>query len=394
MYHLFAVTVPGLEPFVQQELAGLGLVFAKSSEAAIESNAAGEAREDAGGVAFDASLTDLYRANLHLRSANRIVARLGDFYAAAFSELRKKASRLSWEEFLRPGQPVAIRVTCHKSKLYHSAAVAERIAGAIEDRLKKPSELVKFDPDAAQIPQLILVRLVHDHCTISVDTSGPLLNRRGYRLETAKAPLRETLAAGLLLASGWDPACALIDPFCGSGTIPIEAALLARRIAPGKNRRFAFMDWPQFSSKVWRSQVAKAVALERPLPAPILASDRDAGAIRIAQANAERAGVLGDIQFSCRAFSAIEPPAGNPGWMITNPPYGVRVSPTQDLRNLYTQLGTVLRALCPDWKLGMLCSSDLLSGHTRLHFERTLPLINGGIAVKYYMGSVPTNPVV
>ena len=390
-YPLFAVTVPGLEPFTQAELMAFGI---KSRLPQVKNNnLPGEPHEEAGGVEFVASLSDLYRANLHLRTANRILARLGDFYAAAFSELRKKAARLPWELYLKPGQPVTLRVTCHKSRLYHSDAVAERIAGAIEDHFGKPVPVVK--PGAANehvkrdmLPRLVIVRLVHDQCTISLDTSGELLHRRGYRLETAKAPLRETLAAGLLLAAGWDAAAPLIDPFCGSGTIPIEAALMARRIAPGKNRHFAFMDWPGFDSTLWQTVYAEALAGEQPSPGIIQASDRDAGAIRMAQANAERANVLADIQFSCRAFSAIEPPAGT-GWIVTNPPYGVRViSPSHDLRDLYTALGDVLRSLCPGWQTGILCASDFLAGHTRLQFERSLPLVNGGLPVKFFVGRV------
>jgi putative N6-adenine-specific DNA methylase len=383
-YSLYAVTAPGLESFTQDELAGLGITAHPAQPAQVEP---GDGREESGGVAFDGGLDDLYRANLHLRTASRILARLGDFDAAVFSELRKKASRLNWEEFLNPGQPAALRVTCHKSKLYHSGAVAERVAGAIADRLGKPPELVKFDEAAAPLPQLVIVRLVRDHCTISIDTSGSLLHRRGYRLETAKAPLRETLAAGLLLASGWDPACPLLDPFCGSGTIPIEAALLARRIAPGKTRRFAFMEWPNYDSSRWQDQLARGSELELPGSGLIQASDRDAGAVRIAQANAERAGVSGDIQFDCRAVSAVQPPAGQ-GWVVTNPPYGLRVKGGRDLRDLYAQFGNVLRVHCPGWTVGMLCSTDYLAGHARIRFERSLSLLNGGVPVKFFVGKV------
>jgi putative N6-adenine-specific DNA methylase len=286
-----------------------------------------------------------------------------------------------------------LRVTCRKSRLYHSDAVAREVVKAISSRLgrlttKVPvvSPLVKFD-SASPPPQLVVVRLAQDLCTLSLDTSGELLHRRGYRLETAKAPLRETLAAGLLLAAGWDAVSPLLDPFCGSGTIAIEAAMLARRIAPGKNRRFAFMDWPGYDPNLWNEVLSRAVQSEISSPAIIQASDRDAGAIRIAQANAGRANLLECIQFSCQAFSAIQPPPG-PGWVVTNPPYGVRVSPAHDLRNLYTHLGDVLRTLCPGWRTGILCSSDFLAGHTRLPFDRSIPLVNGGIAAKFYTGYV------
>ena len=206
-------------------------------------------------------------------------------------------------------------------------------------------------------------------------------------METAKAPLRETLAAALLLASGWDGQAALLDPFCGSGTIPIEAALMAGRIAPGKKRNFAFMGWPGYDSKLWSALLKEAVAAERPAPAIIRGSDRDAGAVRIAQANAERAGVLERIEFTCRAFSAVDPLPG-PGWMVTNPPYGVRVSAANDLRSLYAQLGNVLRAGFRGWELGMLCSDRVLAGQTQLPFEEPLRLLNGGIPVGFYRARV------
>jgi putative N6-adenine-specific DNA methylase len=384
MYRLFAVTQPGFEPLVHRELLSMGLTTpAQSPE-----NKHPTLVELGGGVEFDAALTDLYSANLYLRTPNRVLCRLGQpFETTAFADLRKKAAHLPWHQFLRPGQPVAIRVTCHKSKLYHSDGVAERIAGAIGDCLKQPAPLVKADDEADGSPQLVVARIDHDLCTLSIDTSGAMLHRRGYRLATAKAPLRETLAATLLLAAGWKPDSPLIDPFCGSGTIPIEAALLARRVAPGKNRHFAFMDWPNFDAALWKTLVEQAVAGELAAGGPILASDRDAGAIKMAQENAQRAGVSDSISFNCQAFSAIQPPA-TPGWMITNPPYGVRVSSGNDLRNLYAQLGNVLHTLCPGWQVGILCNSSYLMGHTHLNFSRQIHLVNGGIPVKFFIGRV------
>jgi putative N6-adenine-specific DNA methylase len=380
-YRLFAVTAPGLEPYTAAELAALGM----SPLPTVSTAGPGEAKEESGGLEFEASTTDLYRTNLMLRTANRIIFRLGEFTAVSFPELRKKAERLPWESVLKPGQPVAIRVTCHKSKLYHSDGVAERVAGAIADHLGKVSPVQKFDENVSPLPQLIIVRFNHDTCTISADTSGELLHRRGYRLETAKAPLRETLAAGLLMAAGWDASSPLLDPFCGSGTIAIEAALKARRIAPGKNRRFAFMDWPDYDEKKWKHILSRAGSLEVHPNVPIFASDRDAGAIEIAQKNAERAGVLDLIQFDCKAVSAVEPPT-NAGWVITNPPYGVRVSPDRDLRDLYARLGDVLRKQCPDWNTGILCNSDILIGQTHIRTQEKIRLINGGIPVSLYCG--------
>ena len=256
-----------------------------------------------GGVTFKGDLSALTLANLHLRTASRILARLGNFFhATSFTELQKRASRLPWERFITPGQPISLRVTCHKSKLYHSEAVLKSIATALEERLGQPSPLVKTGSLVdGHPPQLIVVRLFEDKCTVSVDSSGELLHKRGYRQAVAKAPLRETLAAALLMASGWDRTSALLDPFCGSGTIPIEAAMMAHHIPPGLNRHFAFMDWPEYDGAVFpvpesaatklnQSSTIKNNSGQAQIPT-IQASDRDAGAIKMANENAERAGV-------------------------------------------------------------------------------------------------------
>jgi putative N6-adenine-specific DNA methylase len=361
----FAVAAPGLEPILLQELQALGL----------------SAQAEAGGVSFRSDLAGLYRANLQLLTASRILARLGNFfYATSFEQLEARAARLPWERFLSPGRPVELRVTCHRSRLYHSGAVAGSISKAIAARLGRPSP-------AGQDPQLVVVRLAENRCTISIDSSGELLHRRGYRQAVARAPLRETLAAALLLSSGWDLASPLLDPFCGSGTIPIEAARMALGIPPGSGRRFAFMDWPGYEPLRWSALLAEA----RPHPAAaglvIQASDRDAGAVRMAGENAERGGVAGAIEFSCRAISAITPPAG-PGWIVTNPPYGTRLSGGGDLRDLYARLGQVLRRCCPGWGALILCSDPALLGQTRLGLETGLALRNGGIRVYVGRGRV------
>ncbi len=374
MEQFFAVSTPGLEPFVAQELHQLGLMGGDESGSPYEP----------GGIEFQGSLHDVYRANLYLRAASRVLVRLGRFYVAEFAELRRKAGRLHWENYLAPEQPIALRVTCQKSRLYHETAVAERVAGAIGDRLGNPPPVRKYQEDSGNdLPQLIVVRLFDNLCTISMDSSGALLHRRGYRLATAKAPLRETLAAAMVMASGWDKTSPLLDPFCGSGTIPIEAALLAGRIPPGFHRRFAFMDWPHFDSKVWEKLLADtAQAIVSDIP-KIIGSDRDEGAIRAAQTNAERAGLAGHIEFSRRAISAIDPPSG-PGWVITNPPYGVRVSQSNDLRNLYAQFGKVMRAKCPGWRVTLICDRVQMIRNTGLDFDKGIPTMNGGLKVRLF----------
>jgi putative N6-adenine-specific DNA methylase len=387
---LYAVCAPGLEPYLAQEMRQIGLDTFIGEHPNIAANTE-TTIEDSGGIEFKGGLEAIYTANYHLRIANRILLRLGDFHAISFIELRKKARHLSWSTWLKPGQPIVLRVTCRKSRLYHSDAVAERVAGAIQDHLGKTSPVLSATEYLEnEMAQLVVVRINNDHCTISLDTSGAPLHRRGYRLATAKAPLRETLAAGMLMASGWDTTSPILDPFCGSGTIPIEAALLARQIPPGVSRKFAFMNWKGFKPSGWqmtqKSNTTKSILSNHPV---ILASDRDAGAIQSAQANAQRGGVDADITFTCQAVSAISPPDGR-GWIVANPPYGLRIHSNHDLRDLYAQMGNVFRRKCAGWNFAILCSDGLLMAQMQLPINQQLPLTNGGIRVKLAIGVIPS----
>ncbi len=385
MEKIFIVSAPGIENVTFQELIKFGL--AQPEHLLEQSNLNYVEREDeiVGGIEIAGDHAEIYQANLYLRTASRVLVRLGDFHAAAFSELRRKSALLPWERFILPGQPVCIRTTCRKSRLYHSTAVSREITMAIQDRLGKPSGIVPCSDDG--YTQLVVARLFNDHCTISIDSSGALLHRRGYRLASAKAPLRETLAAAMLLASGYDGSSPFLDPFCGSGTLPIEAALLSAQIPPGNNRQFAFMKWPEFKADIWQKLLDQHHN-QSSHPAPIiLGSDRDAGAIRLAQANAERAGVASIVQFSCKAVSAIEPTGT--GWVVTNPPYGLRIQSNHDLRNLYAQFGHVLRRVCPGWRLGVLCNDLRLLGQIGFSLDTNLKWINGGLQVRFALGQVP-----
>jgi putative N6-adenine-specific DNA methylase len=231
--------------------------------------------------------------------------------------------------------------------------------------------------------------VARDVCTVSADTSGALLHRRGYRQAVAKAPLRETLAAAMLLGSDWPGTVPLIDPMCGSGTIPIEAALLARRIAPGLGRVFAFHRWPGFDASAWNRLVAEARRNELPAsPVAIRASDRDAGAVEAARANAQRAGVGPDVEIDRRSISAIEP-TGNAGWVVTNPPYGLRVAEADSVRDLYAALGNVLRTRFRGWKLAMLSPGESLERQVGVALQQRFATANGGIPVRLVTGEVP-----
>ncbi len=366
---IYAVTAPGLEPLAAAELRQLGLTPTAT---------------EPGGVSFDGTLTDVARANLHLRTASRVLVRLGGFHVRALGELERKAGHLPWRDWLPAGAAVSVRVTSRKSRLFHQKAVAERVLAA------SGGKATGDDGDAEEAQgQLVIVRLLRDDAIISLDSSGPLLHRRGYRLASAKAPLRETLAAALLLDSGWNPTEPLLDPFCGSGTIAIEAALLARRIPPGLGRDFSFRRWLAWRPADWAAlcDAAREQSLPR-APASISASDRDAGAIAAARANAERAGVAEDIAFRHAALSSFAPPAG-PGRVVTNPPYGVRVSERGDLRDLYARLGQVARDRLAGWRITMLLPVAPLERETGLAFTQSLRTRNGGLAVRVAHAAVP-----
>jgi putative N6-adenine-specific DNA methylase len=324
-----------------------------------------------GGVRFVGDRAAVWEANLRLRTASRVLVRVASFRARTFFELERHAGRIGWGDWLAPGVVPVFEVTSRKSKLYHQRGIAERLARAV-------------GPDRAggEGEQLLVVRAVRDVFTVSVDSSGELLHRRGYRQEVAKAPLRETLAAALLLALEWNGSVPLVDPFCGSGTIPIEAALLARDIAPGAGRGFGFERWPGHDAARFTALRNALAAAARPAVATIVrGSDRDAGAVRAARENAARAGVAADVSFREAALSSLEAP-GSEGLLLTNPPYGVRVGDEAGLRDLFAALGRLARERLPHWTIAMLSANPALEAATGLRWVEHFRTSNGGIPVR------------
>jgi len=379
---LFAVIQPGLEDLCAAELAGLDV---------------GPCVTHPGGVAFSGEIGDVARVNLHSSVATRVLVRVGEFRAPGFPELHAHAARLAWERFIPDARPprVVVHVTAHKSRLYHTVGIAERVVRGIGERLGAAPELLAPEDDDADAAvdegraqaTRIHVRIERDRCTVSVDSSGEPLHRRGYRLSLARAPLRPTLAAALLRAAAWAPDEPLLDPMCGSGTIVLEAARRACGRPPGGDRGFAFAAWPGFAGADALARARAQVASAAAAPAAIVGSDRDAGAIEAARANARRAGVAGDVTLAQRSLSACEPPTG-PGLVISNPPYGVRVGKPGQLRDLYAQIGHVLRDRCRGWRVALLCGDELWRCcELPLRVARTLR--NGGLAVQLVQGRVP-----
>lgn len=321
---VFVACAPGLEALLGRELSALGL---------------GRVTGGIGGVTLRGGKELIYRLNLEAGLALKVLVRLGRFEARHWSQLEQGLAAVPWQEWLS-GVP-SVRVQCKRSKLYHSGAVAERVTRAIGARM-----------GTAPSPSTLLVRLVRDRCTISLDTSGSSLPRRGYRRGTGKAPLRSDLARALVIGSGWDRKSPLCDPMCGSGTILIEAGFLAMGRAPGIDRDFAFEGFPNFDAELWARLRERARAREQGVELRLVGSDRDAGAVASAVDNAARAGIDASVTEASLSASPIWSLSG-PGTLCTNPPWGRRVSSQRDLRPLLQQLAKLCRQHLNGWQLAL-----------------------------------------
>jgi putative N6-adenine-specific DNA methylase len=357
----FATTAKGVEEILARELDGLGM---------------GEVRQESGGVRFGGELSDCYRANLWLRTANRILLSLAEFSCETPQELYDGIRSVDWRKWLTPATTLAVDCNLRDSALTHSGFVALKTKDAIVDQLRdhfgsRPSVDTK-DPDLR-----INVHLVKNRCTVSLDSSGVPLDRRGYRLARTEAPLRETLAAAIVALSGWDGTTPLVDPMCGSGTIPIEAALQASRRAPGLQRRFGFQRWPAFEAARWRELLdeAREMALTA-LPAPVAGSDRLAKAVETARENGRRAGVQELVRFSQCDLNHFMPPQGA-GTLIINPPYGQRLGEEEALKPLYGQIGDVMKQRCKGYTAWLFTGNRELAKFVGLKASRRIVLFNG-----------------
>ena len=372
---MFVACAPGVEAILAREIAAVGLV----------------PKIHSGGVTCSGHDTDIYALNLHLRTAGRVLVRLGTFEARSFAQLEQNMRTLALGGRVDVHKPLAIRVTCRKSKLYHTKAVSERITQALCEELQRDVALTcapsNLDEDEAPPPTL-LVRIENDLCTISLDTSGAHLHKRGYRALSAKAPIRETLAAALLMMSGYDGTQAFVDPMCGSGTIAIEAALIAGDVAPGLGRTFAFEEWPCFDAEAYHRMRARALEHRKSGVPAIVASDRDSGATQAARVNAERAGVK--IEVEQRPLSKTQPPAAT-GLLLTNPPYGARIGDVRALRDLYAAIGNLARGPFARWTCGLVTPDENLA-HAARGFTSASPLIaHGGLKIKLYLSPASTS---
>ncbi|MCC1482452.1 THUMP domain-containing class I SAM-dependent RNA methyltransferase [Roseibaca sp. Y0-43] len=353
-YTIFMACLPGFEPLLLAEAQELGLRGAKAL---------------AGGVEVSGGMAELARANRESRIASRVLLRIGEFRALHLAQLDKRARKLPWADWLRADVPVRVEASCTKSRIYHQKAAAQRIERAIADLVGAP-----ISADGLRV----MLRIDDDLATISLDTSGEGLHKRGFKQFTGKAPLRETMAAAFLRQMGYDGSQAVLDPMCGSGTFVLEAAEIAAGLAPGRARGFAF------------EQFAAARDLP-PQPAPnrvperrYFGFDRDQGAIQGARANAERAGLCDWTSFTCQPVSALTRPDCAPGLVMVNPPYGGRIGNIGQLYGLYASLGKVLAEQFQGWRVGLVTTEAKLAHTTGLKLEAGAPIPHGGMKVRLF----------
>ncbi len=369
-----AVCPPGVEGILEGELKALGI--------------RGKVIE--GGVLFRGGFREMALANLWLRVASRVLLRLARFRAETFAELEKRIARLPWERFVPEGFGVRFRVTSYRSRLYHEGAIRERFLRVVSRRLGREVS------SAGERESLVVVRFVRDLCTVSLDTSGGDLFRRGYKEAKGPVALRENLAAALILASGWDGKKPLLDPFCGTGTIPIEAALIAARRAPGLYRKFPFESWPDFDRTLWEDLKEEArrkeqLPPERPF---IFAADASERMVAAARKNLEAAGLSGWVKVFRAELESLRPPVAASGFLVTDPPYGRRLR-SRDLEELYRRLGRLLRERFRDWRLVLVFPREkirTLEALTGLRFHPLLTTDHGGLRCSFLAQKLGSDP--
>ena len=361
---VYTIVAPGLEEECASELKKLGV-----SDLLVEH----------GGISFRGDRELVQRANLMLRTASRVLVRLGTFRCRDFPQLFQRCRDLPWGRYVKKETPLEVAVTTHHSRLIHSGRIAETVCEAVNKALGRTSS-------EGMVAQRVQVRIEDDLCTVSIDSSGELLHRRGYRSESGAAPLRETLAAGILLKLGWDGSEPLFDPMCGSGSFLIEGALLAAGIPPGIQRDFAFSRWPKFRPGAW--QVLKESS-RRNCKNPFLSGyDIDNEVLLRAERNAERAGVAERITWQRGDFLVLTAPT-TAGLVVSNPPYGERLGKTSDLPGLYRDFGTLLRREFAGWRYAFLCPDKELAQATGLNVQSLCQLSNGGLQVELFTGQIP-----
>jgi putative N6-adenine-specific DNA methylase len=376
--HLFFVsTSPGLSRLCLKEL-----------ESTIST--AGSARIVSGGIEFKGRLIDCYAANLNLRTANRILMRIHSFKATNFRQLEKNLSRMPWELHLYRDSRLCIRVTTRHSRLFHSEAISQKVRQCIVDRCSEHG--VDSAGDVyPKFEQTVYIRALDDRMTVSIDSSGTHLHKRGLKTYPGRAPMRETLAAAVLKWAEYQPGEPLLDPMCGSGTFSMEAAFLAKQAPAGYFRSFAFMGWPGFRPRQWeylkRASEKKSQQIAQPF---IFASDRDPALVRRVEKCTLEYGFADAVKTLCKDFFSFTPKEmiDRAGLVVLNPPYGHRIGKRRQVRLFYDKIFDKLAADYSGWKCALVLpdSQMIKGGFIQMKFY---PLYHGGLNLKVLIGRIP-----
>lgn len=374
----FELTAPchfGLEAVLKREIYDLGYEITKVED---------------GKVTFLGDAQAICRANVFLRTAERVLLKAGSFCATTYDELFEGIRALPWEVWLpKDAKFWVTKASSIKSKLFSPSDIQRIVKKAIVEKMKEYYDIEWFAETGAEYP--IRVFLMKDEVTVTIDTTGDSLHKRGYRTMSGLAPISETLAASLIQLTPWHADRILVDPFCGSGTFPIEAAMMAAKIAPGMNRDFTAQEWTNLiTKKIWYETIEEAQDLvDRDARADIQGYDIDADVLRIARENAKRAGVDHLIHFQKRNVSELRHPKKY-GFLITNPPYGERMEDKKNLPKLYEQIGEVYRNL-DAWSLYIITGYEDTERYIGRRADKKRKIYNGMIRTNFYqfMGSKP-----
>lgn len=366
----------GLEAVLKRELTDLGIDISLTED---------------GRVTFTGDMQTLCRANIFLRTAERVLLQVGRFRAETFDQLFEAVKALPWEQYIpKNGRFWVTKATSVKSKLFSTSDIQSIVKKAIVERLKTQYRTDWFPETGAAYP--IRITFLKDEAIIGLDTSGDSLHKRGYRKLVSKAPLTETLAAALLMLTPWKGDRILVDPFCGCGTFPIEAAMMAARIAPGVNRSFAAENWTNLlDKKDWYEAVNEAMDLQdEGIDTDIQGYDIDPAMVKAARENAREAGVDHLIHFQARAVKDLHHPKRY-GFLVTNPPYGERLEEKKDLPELYRQLGEAYTGL-EDWSMYLITSYEEAETYIGRKAQKNRKIYNGMLKTYFYQFPGPKPP--
>lgn len=367
----FDLLVPchfGLEAVLKREIYDLGYEITKVED---------------GRVTFEGDEEAVCRANIFLRTAERVMIQVGRFKATTFEELFQGIRNLPWEEYIpEDGKFWVKKASSINSKLFSPSDIQSIAKKAMVERMKQKYHKEWFKEDGASYP--VRIFLLKDEVTVALDTSGDSLHKRGYRTMTSKAPLTETLAASLIMLTPWRKDRILVDPFCGSGTFPIEAAMIAANIAPGMNRDFTAEEWTNLiDRKLWYECVKEAEdMIDTTVKVDIQGYDIDGDVIKAARENAKRAGVEHMIHFQQRAVADLSHPKKY-GFIITNPPYGERLEDKADLPELYTQIGQAYQRL-DSWSMFLITSYTDTEKYIGRKADKNRKIYNGMLKTYFY----------